>query len=161
GNYDLKWDASDDTGGSGVKSVTLYVATDNGNYTIWQRNLPDAAGEKVFVGEVGHSYKFLALATDVAGNPQQPLSGGSVPDAGAGSTLGSTPVVTTTPPNFGQPQPPATTPSTNPLFKQAQKGVPAVPPASNASEFTRVLAPFQAQAFVTGVGHSQGGIGPM
>src|SRR5207302_11153031 len=33
--------------------------------------------------------------------------------------------------------------------------------ATNPSEFTRVLAPFQAQAFVTGVGQSEAGIGPM
>ncbi len=161
GNYDLKWNAADDSGGSGVASVTLYVAEDGGNYTIWQRDLPGASGEMVFDGLVGHTFQFLALATDVAGNHEQPPAGGSVPDDGSGSNLGSTPVVSTTPPNFGQPPPPATTPSTNPLFTEAQQGIPAAPTAANASEFTRVLAPFQAQAFVTGIGQSEGNIGPM
>jgi hypothetical protein len=161
GNYDLKWSSTDDVGGSGVKSVTLYVAVDGGNYTIWQRDLTDATGELVYNGQVGHTYQFLALAADNAGNREQPPAGQGVPDDGSGSNLGSTPALSTTPPNFGQPPPPATTPSTNPLFTRAQQGVPSPVPTTNASEFTRVLAPFQAQAFVTGVGQSEGAIGPM
>ncbi len=161
GNYDLRWNATDDTGGSGVATVTLYVAEDGGNYTIWQRDLPNASGEMIYMGQVGHRYQFLALATDVAGNHEQPPAGLSVPDDGSGSNLGSTPVVSTTPPNFGQPPPPVATPSTNPLFTQAQQGVPEAPPTANASEYTRVLAPFQAQSFVTGIGQSEGNIGPM
>ena len=34
-----------------------------------QRQLTDAAGNMVFTGAAGHTYEFLALATDVAGQP--------------------------------------------------------------------------------------------
>ncbi len=161
GNYDLKWAATDDDAGSGFKSVTLYVAVDGGNYSIWQRDLTDASGEMVYTGLLGHKYQFLALSTDKAGNREQAPSTIFVPDDGSGSNLGTTPVVTSTPPNFGQPPPPVVTPSTNPIFTQAQKGIPSAIQTTHPSEFKSVLAPFQAQAFVTGIGQSEGGIGPM
>ena len=123
GNYDLKWSAADDQGGSGVKSVTLFVAVDGGNYTIWQRDITDASGAMVYVGLLGHKYQFLALATDNAGNHELPPAGLSTPDDGSGSNLGSTPSVgSTTPPNFGQPPPPVTTPSTNAPFTARADG---------------------------------------
>ncbi len=76
--------------------------------------------------------------------------------------LGALPTVpNTTPPNFGIPPAPTVQPSTNPLFTQAQQGVPAAPPASNPSEFISVLQPFQAQSFATGFAQSDGILGPM
>ena len=76
--------------------------------------------------------------------------------------LGALPTVpNTTPPNFGIPPAPTVQPSTNPLFTQAQQGVPAAPPASNPSEFMTVLQPFQAQSFATGFDQSDGILGPM
>ena len=51
--------------------VTLYVATDGGDYTIWQRQLTVATGSAVYMGAAGHTYQFLALATDNAGNQEQ------------------------------------------------------------------------------------------
>src|SRR5262249_11715442 len=139
-NYIVKWNATDNQGGSGVKTVSIYVAIDGGDYQIWQRQLTDATGQIEYRGREGHTYQFLALATTKAGNREQPTATGNVPDDGSGATLGSTPVVDTTPPNFGQPPPPSTMPSTNPLFVLAQAGVPSQPPIAHASEFTRVLS---------------------
>src|SRR5205814_880941 len=116
-NYDVKWNVTEEAGGSGFKSVTLYVAIDGGQYKIWQRQLTDASGEMVYIGLAGHTYQFLALATDVAGNREVPPMGVVAPDDGSLPDLGSTPSVgSTTPANFGQPPPPVTTPSTNRLF---------------------------------------------
>ncbi len=164
GTYDIKWNAVDDPGGSGVASITLYVAIDGGNYNTWQLNLPDASGEMVYVGQLGHTYQFLALATDSAGNLEQPPANISVPSDGSGANLGVTPVVSTTPPNFGQPPPPTPpSPQTNPLFTQAQADIPSPVQVADPSEFTSVLSPFEAQAFVTGIGHSEDDsqIGPL
>ena len=161
--YDLTWNAVGDPGGSGVASVTLYVAVDGGNYNIWQLNLPEASGSMAYVGQLGHSYQFLALATSNAGNQEQPPANVTVPIVASGANLGTTPVVSTTPPNFGEPPPPVQTLSTNPLFTQAQQGIPSPVQAVNPSEYASVLAPFEAAAFVTGIGHSDddGAIGPL
>src|SRR5262249_14322263 len=51
--------------------------------------------------------------------------------------------------------------STNTLFTQAQQGIPAPKPTSKVPEFNKVLQPFAAQAFATGIGHSQPGIAPV
>src|SRR5262249_10278449 len=120
-NYDLTWNVTEEAGGSGFKSVTLYVAVDGGQYQIWQRQLTSPSGELVYVGLAGHRYQSPALATDTAGTRDQPPMGLVAPDDGSRPDLGSTPSVgSTTPPNFGQPPPPVTTPSTNLLFKAAK-----------------------------------------
>src|SRR5205807_7613391 len=49
---------------------------------------------------------------------------------------------------------------TNPLFVEAQKGVPGTPQASRASEFQQVLRPFTASAYATGFGQSEADLGP-
>src|SRR5262249_51363845 len=90
-NYRVTWNAVDDQGGSGVKHVTLYVATDGGGFKIWQRQLPDASGTMVFTGVAGHHYEFLALATDLAGNHEMPPVGTNAEDDGSRANLGSTP----------------------------------------------------------------------
>src|SRR3546814_15121562 len=56
---------------------------------------------------------------------------------------------------------PSPTPSTNELFTQAEANVPAADPLSAPSEFESVLSPFTGRAFATGIGQSDGGIGPM
>ena len=71
-NYSVTWSSKDDVRGSGFDHVTLYVATDGGDFHVWQRQLTDAAGNMVFTGAAGHTYEFLALATDVAGNQEKP-----------------------------------------------------------------------------------------
>ena len=121
-----------------------------------------ASGTMIYQGQAGHTYTFLALATDVAGNHELPPANANVPQNTTTANLGALPTVpNTTPPNFGIPPAPTVQPSTNPLFTQAQQGVPAAPPASNPSEFMTVLQPFQAQSFATGFAQSDGILGPM
>ncbi len=161
-NYQVTWNSTDDAGGSGVAYVTLYVSEDGGAYQIWQDQVAMASGTMIYQGQAGHSYQFLALATDVAGNHELPPAGTNAPQDTTTVNLGALPTVpNTTPPNFGIPPAPTVQPSTNPLFTQAQQGVPAAPPASNPSEFMTVLEPFQAQSFATGFDQSDGILGPM
>ena len=161
-NYQVTWNSTDNPGGSGVAYVTLYVAEDGGAYQIWQDQLAQASGTMVYQGAAGHTYTFLALATDVAGNHELPPAMANVPQDTTTANLGALPTVpNTTPPNFGIPPAPVVQPSTNPLFTQAQQDVPNAPPASNPSEFQTVLQPFQAQSFATGFQQSDGIIGPM
>ncbi|MBL8533517.1 MAG: putative Ig domain-containing protein, partial [Betaproteobacteria bacterium] len=161
-NYSLEWSAEDDAGGSGFGHLTLYLATDGGDFKIWQRDVSAAEGSLIFTGEEGHTYEFLALSTDVAGNREAPVAGvNAVPD-GSGVNLGALPTVQgTTPPNFGVAPTPAPEPSTNPLFTAAEAGIPSADPLTRVSEFDTVLRPFAAQSFVTGIVGSHGNIGPM
>jgi VCBS repeat-containing protein len=157
-DYNVQWTATDDPGGSGVAHVTVYVATDGGNYQIWLRQTTDTSG--IYQGQAGHTYQFLALATDNAGNTEQPPPGVLAPSDGSQVNLGSALNVGQTTPQDVAP-PPAPTPSTNPLFITAEQGVPAPVPLSNASEFGTVIQPFTAQAFATGIPQSEAGIGPL
>ncbi|MBY0457293.1 MAG: putative Ig domain-containing protein, partial [Gemmataceae bacterium] len=50
-------------------------------------------------------------------------------------------------------------PSTNALFAEAEKGIPAAVPATLRSEFEQVLSPFAAAAFATGLPAGSAGIG--
>ena len=142
--------------------MTLYVAEDGGSYQIWQDQLAEASGTMIYQGQAGHTYTFLALATDVAGNHEQPPALANVPQDTTTVNLGALPTVpSTTPPNFGIPPAPVVQPSTNPLFTRAQQGVPAAPPSSDPSEFQTVLQPFTARSFATGFAPSDGILGPM
>ncbi len=160
-DYQVTWNAQDDPGGSGVKSVTVYVSEDGGDYQIWLDQTQDSSD--VFQGQAGHTYQFLALATDNAGNVEQPPSGVSTPSDGSQVNLGSLPTVPQTPTDVptAPSTPPRTTQTTNPLFTQAQAGIPSSQPATRQSEFTSVLQPFQAEAFATGIAQSHANIGPM
>ena len=161
-NYRLTWESQDDSDGSGFKHVTLYIATDGGEYRIWQRQLTQASGSLIFEGTSEKSYEFLALATDVAGNREQPGVGVRAQDDGSRVNLGAPPTVpSTTLPNFGVAPVPSPTPATNPLFVQAERLIPAVTPPARSSEFEFVLRPFVARSFATGIEPSHAEIGPM
>src|SRR6185369_13504671 len=43
-DYAVKWNASDEPGGSGVKHVTVYVSEDGGSYKIWLRQTQETSG---------------------------------------------------------------------------------------------------------------------
>ncbi len=160
-SYSVGWTSVDDIGGSGFDHLTLYVATDGGDFKVWQRDVAVADGSFVYVGEAGHTYEFLALATDVAGNHEKPQPGVNAVAEG-NVNLGALPVVPeTTPPNFGIAPTPTTAPSTNPLFVIAETGIPNANPLTRPSEFDQVMRPFVAQSFVTGIEQSHGDIGPM
>ncbi len=160
--YSVTWKVVDEQNGSGVRHVTLYVATDGGDFKIWQRQRPEATGSEVFVGEAGHVYEFLALATDVAGNRERPAFRGNVPDDGTTTNLGGNPLVAeTTPENFGVAPHPSPEPSTNPLFHEVEKLVPSALSDVRPTEFTEVLRPLVARAFATGMEQSHADIGPL
>ena len=78
-NYEVSWNAQDDPGGSGVQSVTVYVAEDGGDYTIWLDQT--TATSAIYNGQAGHTYQFLALAIDNAGNMNSPLRASPCPAA--------------------------------------------------------------------------------
>src|SRR5262249_48028019 len=151
---------SDDDGGSGVKGVTVYVSEDGGDWQIWLTQT--TATTAVYQGQAGHTYQFLGLATDNAGNREPPPAGIHAPDDGSGANLGALPTVPApTPVALGTPPAPSPQPSTNPLFVQAQQGIPSSSPSAHASEFQSVLSPFTAQPFATGFVQSHANIGPM
>src|SRR2546430_340713 len=77
-DYKVQWTTQDDNGGSGVKGVTVFVAEDGGQYNVWKSQTTETAG--IYNGRSGHKYEFLALATDNAGNQEQPPIGTQVPD---------------------------------------------------------------------------------
>ncbi|HWY88731.1 MAG TPA: pre-peptidase C-terminal domain-containing protein, partial [Gemmataceae bacterium] len=158
-DYNVQWNAVDDPAGSGVKSTTVYVAEDGGDYAIWLDQTTATSG--IYNGESGHTYQFLAISIDNAGNEEMPPSGTQVPSSNAQVNLGGLPTVPGTTTDLGAPQQPSTQPSTNPLFTQAQQGIPAPTPTSHAPEFTSVIEPFSGQAFATGIGQSQPSIGPV
>ena len=102
-DYNVTWSSADDPGGSGFNHVTLYVATNGGNYVIWQDQFTQASGSMVYMGSAGGTYQFLGLATDNAGNQELPANTtAQVPSDGSSVDLGTTPQVTSTPSNFGQ-----------------------------------------------------------
>ncbi len=161
-NYHVHWETTDDLGGSGVKHVTLYYAEDGGGYEIWESQVAESSAGRVFVGQPGHTYEFLALATDVAGNREQPPFDVNAPDDASGADLGALPNVGgTTPENYGIAPEPTTQPSTNPIFVQAELGVPVPQSAALPTEFDEILFPFVGEAFATGIAQSHGNIGPM
>jgi hypothetical protein len=81
---------------------------------------------------------------------------------GSGVNLGSLPSVTQTPEDPPPPPPPPPVVlTTNPLFTEAAKNVPAPPSLSRPSEFRTVLHPFRTQSFATGIPASEAGIGPL
>ncbi|TVS15269.1 MAG: tandem-95 repeat protein, partial [Planctomycetaceae bacterium] len=159
-DFQVEWTAVDDEGGSGVQHVTVYVAEDGGEFQIWLRQTTDTAA--VYQGRAGHTYEFLALATDNAGNRELPPRGMSTPDDGSRANVGALPDVgQTAAPDPGTPPPASPQPSTNPLFVEALAGIPSAAPATRPSEFSQVLRPFTGQAFVTGIPSSHAGIGPL
>jgi len=160
-DYTVSWNVTDDVGGSGFRHVTIYVAVDGGDFRIWQRRVGASAGSEVFEGEAGHSYEFLALATDMAGNREPPTFGFTGPSDGSTVNLGAAPSRETTPPNFGIAPAPSPSPATNRLFLETEQGIPAAEPASRPPVFDVVLRPFVARSFATGIAQSNAGIGPM
>jgi hypothetical protein len=65
---DLHYTGIDDAGGSGIKSYNILV-TDNGSAAttfVYNFENPDTT----FIGEIGHTYAFYAIATDNVGNAE-------------------------------------------------------------------------------------------
>jgi hypothetical protein len=64
----LSWSGSDDTGGSGVASYTVFVSDNGAPYQPFISGTTQTSA--VFHGSAGHSYAFYSIATDWAGNVQ-------------------------------------------------------------------------------------------
>ncbi len=159
-DYRVEWSATDGDVGSGVKHVTVYVAEDGGDFKIWKRQTTDTFD--VYQGEAGHTYEFMAIATDNAGNQETPTIFVSLPDDGSTVNVGTLPDVgATTEFELPPAPPPAAQQPSNPLFLEAEQQIPASEPTRQQSEFEQVLRPFVAQSFATGIGPSHGDIGPM
>jgi hypothetical protein len=67
-SFTVSWSGSDNNGGSGLASYTIYVSDDGGTYT------PLLTGTTLtsttFTGQNGHTYGFYSVATDNVGNVQ-------------------------------------------------------------------------------------------
>ncbi|MGB3638029.1 MAG: putative Ig domain-containing protein, partial [Rivularia sp. (in: cyanobacteria)] len=158
-DYLVNWEANDDETGSGVKHVTVYVAENGGDFKIWQQQTTDT--EAVFSGKTDTTYEFLALATDNAGNREQPDLGITPPSDGSTVNLGTLPTVgETTKPEI-LPSQPSQAVSTNNLFIKAQAKTPNSAVDTNKPEFDTVLRPFTAQAFATNIPQSHADVGAM
>ena len=62
----VTWTGQDGPGGSGVASYDVHVATDGGDYVLWQEGTTEA--QSLFIGETGHLYAFYSQARDTGGN---------------------------------------------------------------------------------------------
>ncbi|NJR16288.1 MAG: hypothetical protein HC785_11600 [Calothrix sp. CSU_2_0] len=90
-DYLVKWNATDNTSGTGVKHVTVYVAENDGDFKIWKSQTAEKEG--IFSGNVNSKYEFLVLTTDNAGNKQAPPLGITAPNDGYSVNLGTIPTV--------------------------------------------------------------------
>ena len=65
-SFSVSWQGSDDPAGSGIAGFDVFVSTDGGPFTTWQT--ATTAMSAVFVGQIGHSYRFYSMATDNVGH---------------------------------------------------------------------------------------------
>ena len=157
-DYEVRWQSDDDPFGSGVQHATVYVSEDGEDWKIWLRQTTETFG--VYEGRAGHTYEFLALSTDNAGNRERPPAGTTAPDDGSRANLGTLFQAGATTQDIGEAPAPGNQASTNPLFAEAEQGIPAPDPLI-ASEFTDTLKPFTTTAFGTGIPQSHAEIGPL
>ncbi|HEX4879001.1 MAG TPA: putative Ig domain-containing protein, partial [Limnobacter sp.] len=158
--YDLKWLASDDA--SGVKGVTLYVAENGGDFKIWQRQVPPATSQMVFVGNPNTRYEFIAVATDNAGNREAASVANAVlPDDGARQAVLDTLGVVEQVSQTGEvPRAPEDRDyPANADFQKASQLLPGHVARQQTGDFKQVLAPFAAKSFASGFEQSEAGIG--
>jgi len=58
--------------GSGIQGFTIYVSDNGGPFSAFQTNT--TATSATFTGQVGHTYGFYSIATDLVGNVEGPKS---------------------------------------------------------------------------------------
>ena len=94
-NYDVRWTAQDDPGGSGVQWTDVFVQEDGGPFTLLQAQ--STGNEAIYSGASGHTYTFVAVAVDQAGNVGAPSTAGvQLPGVKAGNDLGNVATVNQT-----------------------------------------------------------------
>ena len=64
-SFTVNWSGSDDAGGSGIKSYSIYYADNGDPYQLWQQDSVPSSAE--FVGEHDHTYEFYSVVTDNVG----------------------------------------------------------------------------------------------
>lgn len=64
----VSWSGTDDAGGSGIATYSVFVSDNGGPFTFFQNNTAQTSA--TFNGAVGHVYGFYSVATDKAGNAQ-------------------------------------------------------------------------------------------
>ena len=62
----VSWTGNDDTGGSGLKSYSIFYSENGGPYTAWLSNTSVTSGEFALQG--GSIYRFYSVAQDSVGN---------------------------------------------------------------------------------------------
>jgi Bacterial Ig-like domain (group 3) len=82
--FPVAWSGTDK--GSGIKTYTIYVSDNGGDFTPWQTAVTTLTAN--YTGTAGHTYGFYSIATDGAGNVQAPKT---IPDTTTTvSSLGAT-----------------------------------------------------------------------
>jgi hypothetical protein len=87
-SFTVSWSGSDNAGGSGVCSYNVYASDNGGAFKPWL--MGTTANSATYNGAMGHSYSFMSVATDNAGNVQ------NTPSAGQATTKLSAQASTTT-----------------------------------------------------------------
>jgi len=72
-DVEVKWDGSDDAGGSGIRGFDVFVSKDGGPSILWLSNTPDK--HATYSCDAGHSYGFHTVARDNVGNMEVPPAG--------------------------------------------------------------------------------------
>jgi hypothetical protein len=62
--FTVTWSGTDI--GAGIQGFTIYVSDSGGPFTVWKQNTMTTSA--TFTGQVGHTYSFYSIATDLAGN---------------------------------------------------------------------------------------------
>ena len=71
-SFDVNWSGTDT--GSGIQRYSIGVSDNGGPFSVWQSNT--TATTATYVGTSGHTYAFVATATDGAGNLEATKSAG-------------------------------------------------------------------------------------
>jgi len=72
-SFTVTWSGSDNPGGSGIASYSVYVSDNGGAFQPFLTGT--TATSATFTGQSGHTYGFYSIATDMAGNVQTTPSG--------------------------------------------------------------------------------------
>jgi hypothetical protein len=72
-SFTVNWSGTDNTGGSGIASYSIYVSDNGGAFTPFLHNTTQTSA--TFTGQAGHTYGFYSVATDNVGNVQATPAG--------------------------------------------------------------------------------------
>ena len=67
-SFRVSWSGSDDAGGSGIASFSIFVSINGGPFNPWITDTTQTSG--TYTGQVGDTYGFYSVATDNVGNVQ-------------------------------------------------------------------------------------------